>query len=264
LSRDAREPFKKTADPVPAKSTPNEMRLIGRVATILRTLSDHPSGMSLGQIAKETGLARATVQRVVGALRAEKLIVNGGLDAGIRLGPEMARIAASVHRNITALCRPIMEQMNAVVKDTVDLTMLQENRAVVIDQVLAARALRVVSHIGAALPLHCTASGKAHLSQLSEQQAISALGSPLQRYTRSTVTSIKEITRLVSTEEFFIDDEEFADGVCAIALPLRGLANGNYAIAVSLPKQHFQAQRDNICKALRRCRNDIERVAGVS
>ena len=263
MSREPSKPSEKAAEVAPAKPVPNEMRLIGRAAAILRTLSDHPSGMSLGQIAKETGLARATVQRVVGALRAEKLIVHGGLDAGIRLGPEMARIAASVHRNITTLCRPIMERMNAVVKDTVDLTMLQENSAVVIDQVLAARALRVVSHIGTALPLHCTASGKAHLSQLDEQQASLALSSPLRRYTRNTITSVKEITRLVATEEFFVDDEEFADGVCAIALPIRGLANGNYAIAVSLPKQHFETQRDNIRKALRRCRNDIERIAGV-
>jgi IclR family transcriptional regulator, acetate operon repressor len=263
LSREARELPERTAEKAPDKSTPNEMRLISRVASILRTLSDHPSGMSFGQIAKETGLARATVQRVVGALRAEKLIVNGGLEASIRLGPEMARIAASVHRNITTLCRPIMERMNAVVKDTVDLTMLQENCAVVIDQVVAARALRVVSHIGTALPLHCTASGKAHLSQLDEQQAIFALRSPLRRYTQNTITNIKEITRLAATEEFFIDEEEFAHGVCAIAFPIRGLANGNYAIAVSLPKQHFETQRDSICKALLRCRNDIERVAGV-
>jgi IclR family transcriptional regulator, acetate operon repressor len=263
LSRHPLELSAKTAKRAPDKSMPNEMRLISRVASILRTLSEHPSGMSLGQIAKETGLARATVQRVVGALRAERLIVNGGLDAGIRLGPEMARIAASVHRNITGLCRPIMERMNALIKDTVDLTMLQENCAVVIDQVLAARALRVVSHIGTALPLHCTASGKAHLSQLDEQQAIFALGSPLQRYTQNTITNVKEIARLAATEGFFSDDEEFADGVCAIALPIRGLANGNYAIAVSLPKQHFETQRDNIRKALDRCRNDIERVAGV-
>jgi len=239
------------------------MRLISRAAAIFRVLSDHPSGMSLGQIARQTGLARATVQRIVGALRAERLVITGGGDAGLCLGPEMARIASSVHRNITALCRPVMERMNAAVKDTVDLTMLQQNAAVVIDQVVAARALRVVSHIGTALPLHCTASGKAHLSQLDAPQALAMLGTGLKGYTDNTLTTPKEIMQRIAGETIFVDDEEFADGVCAIALPIRGLASGNYAIAVSLPKQHFDGQREKIRKALRRCRDEIERLAGV-
>ena len=50
------------------------MRMISRAALILRALGEHPSGLSLGRIAKETGLARATVQRLVGALAAERLV----------------------------------------------------------------------------------------------------------------------------------------------------------------------------------------------
>ena len=55
------------SSPTKAKGQRNEIRLIARAASILRALAEEPSGLSLGQIAKQTGLARATVQRLVGA-----------------------------------------------------------------------------------------------------------------------------------------------------------------------------------------------------
>ncbi|MFL6517521.1 MAG: helix-turn-helix domain-containing protein, partial [Bacillus sp. (in: firmicutes)] len=42
--------------------------MISRAAKILRALRDHPKGLSLSKIAKEVGLARSTVQRIVTAL----------------------------------------------------------------------------------------------------------------------------------------------------------------------------------------------------
>ena len=68
-----------------------EMRLIGRAAAILRALADQPRGSSLGEIAKATGLARATVQRIVGALEAERLVSSNTRAGSVRLGRSRAR-----------------------------------------------------------------------------------------------------------------------------------------------------------------------------
>lgn len=242
-----------------------EMRLISRAAAILRAIADHPTGLSLGQIAKETGLSRATVQRLVDALEVEGLLAKSDLVPGVRLGVEIARIAASVHRDVALLVRPILERLNAEVGETVDLTMLQGGSALVVDQVQPARALRVVSHIGTPLPLHCTASGKAHLSQMSGQEASSHLVHPLTRYTDKTITSHQELLAAVANpaDDCFVDDEEFASGVCALALPVRGLVSGNYVLSVSLPKQRFDDSCGTVADALRRCRDAVERMAGT-
>lgn len=242
-----------------------EMRLLSRAAAILRAIADHPSGLSLGQIAKETGLARATVQRLVDALEVEGLLATHELVPGVRLGVEIARMAASVHSDVVGLCRPIIERLNATVEDTVDLTMFQGGAALVIDQVLPKRTLRVVSHVGTPLPLHCTASGKAHLVQMTVKQAASHLATPLTRYTDNTTTEVEAVLREVTmnAENILIDDEEFAEGVCALALPIRGLVSGNYAVAVSLPKQRFDERRSFIADPLRRCREAIEEAAGT-
>jgi DNA-binding IclR family transcriptional regulator len=214
-----------------------DMRLISRAAAILRALANDPAGLSLGQLAGATGLPRATVQRVVGALAAERLVAATGQAHGVRLGAELARIAAAVHRDIIGLCRPALNRLSEAVQDTVDLTMLHGAEALVIHQMPARRPLRVVSQPGATLPLHCTASGKAHLALLTQAQATAGL--------------------------LFTDDEEFAPGICALATALPGLAGGNYAIAVSLPKQHFAERRAAIGTALHTCRADILRAAGL-
>lgn len=254
-----------TAPPGAEGPARGEMRIITRAAAVLRALAERPAGSSLGQLARATGLPRSTVQRLVGALAAERLVSADGIVPGVRLGAEVARLAAAVHRDVTQVFRPHLERLHAEIEDTVDLTMLQGNAAVVVDQVASGRALRVVSHLGTALPLHCTASGKAHLSQLDDALAAALLGRMLQRYTSHSLTDPRAVLALLDPggERVSIDREEFAVGVCAIALPVRGLNAGNFAVAVSMPKQHFAEHFEAARLALDRCRIGLERVAGV-
>jgi len=243
-----------------------EMRLISRAAAILRAIANHPAGLSLGQIAKETGLARATVQRLVDALEVEGLLAKSQFAPGVRLGVEIARIAASVHRDIAFLCRPVLEKLSSEIGETVDLTLLQGDAALVVDQVQPTRALRVISHVGTPLPLHCTASGKAHLAQMSEHEAAGVTSQPLPRYTDRTITDRLKLMRAVreAGDDYFVDEEEFASGVCALALPIRGVVSGNYAVSISLPKQRFATTRATAAEALLRCRDALEQLVGTS
>ena len=52
----------------------SNIQVISRAAKILRTLREHPKGLSLSQIAKEVNLARSTVQRIVTTLEQENFV----------------------------------------------------------------------------------------------------------------------------------------------------------------------------------------------
>ena len=54
----------------------SQIQVIARAAAILRTLENQAAGLSLGQIAQRVNLARSTVQRIVAALQAEKLLAS--------------------------------------------------------------------------------------------------------------------------------------------------------------------------------------------
>ena len=256
-------------DQEPVKGQRNEMRMIARASAVLRALADHPSGLSLGQIAKATGLARATVQRLVGALENERMVSTAAGVPGVRLGVELARLGAAVHRDLRDLFRPILTALQERLEDTIDLTQLQGGDAIVIDQIVSPRTLRVVSFIGNALPLHCTASGKAHMTQMSADEIAKALAGEalgaLKRHTAQTQTDPSSFAALAQTADARIcqiDDEEYLDGICAIGLPIRGLIGGNYAIAISMPSQRFIERREALSEELLRAQIELERLAG--
>ncbi|MBO1360109.1 IclR family transcriptional regulator [Acetobacter sacchari] len=242
------------------------MRLISRAAAILRALADHGDGLSLGQIATETGLVRATVQRIVGALEVEGFVTTNPLTPGVSLGAELARIAGSAHRDVIGMCRPHMKILNKHVNDTIDLTILQGSTAVVVEQIHAPHTLKVVTHVGTPLPLHCTASGKAHLSRLSVEQCKTLLTMPLRNYTSQTLSDANAvIASLHSAPEdlIFRDVEEYSEGVCAIAAPIRGIITGNYALSILQTRQRYDAQSGDAERLLLECRDAIERAAGL-
>ena len=82
------------------------VQVIARAASVLRALEGRPDGLSLGQIAKEVGLARSTVQRIVAALLTEDFVTEAQPGRGVRIGAGLARIAASLSSNFTEILAP--------------------------------------------------------------------------------------------------------------------------------------------------------------
>ena len=225
-----------------------EMRLIARAAAILRALAERPTGASLGELAKATGLARSTVQRLVDALALEGLISAGVNSASIKLGLEISRLASFVQSGPREHFRPYMEELMRLAQETVDLTILDEQGSViVIDQLASTYSLRVVSHVGQRIPLHCSASGKAHLSQLGADERRALITPAIRRLTPNTKTDLQEILAEIEASArrgYFVDNEEYAEGVCALAIGAPSPGGGNFAIAIPIPAHRFSANRE--------------------
>ena len=250
----------------PAKGQRNGMRMISRAAAVLRALAGSSSGLSLGQIAKSAGLPRSTVQRLVGALEAEGLVLTQAGEVGVRLGPEFLRLGTSIHADMKPLFRPHLQELHARTLDTVDLTLLMGRTPMVVDQITSRAALRVVSFVGRPLPLHATASGKAHLMAMPREQALGLLAGELKRHTHGTITSAEVLAKLAGrgpAGDFAYDRQEYEEGVCAIALPVQTLSGDNYAIALSMPTSRFQDRLPLLREALRSCQRGIEGAAGI-
>ena len=252
-----------TASP---KGQRNEMRMIARAAEVLRALAGANTSLSLGQIAKITGLPRSTVQRLVGALEVEGFVATRAGFAGVRLGAELVRLGNAVNSNLRQIFRPHLQALHIQTKDTVDLTLLMNGMPVVIDQISSNASLRVVSFVGRPLPLHATASGKAHLSAMTREEAEELLRPPLKAHTPMTATDPIALLRLAGRAhegEFHLDIEEFESGICAVALPIITASVDNYAIAVSMPASRFKERLSSVREALKACQRAMETAAGA-
>lgn len=241
--------------------------MISRAFSVMQALVGHPDGASYSQLMSATGLPRATIHRIVGALALEGAVTKLGGAGAIRLGPSLAQLGAAVQSNLRAIMRPYLERLQARSEETVDLTLLVEGQPVVIEQFVARHGLHVGSFPGRQLPIHCTASGRAHVSTLSRPAAENILSPELQFPTRPG--SIErglfiEAVMAVGPRDIHRDRSEWLDGVCAVAMPLLGPWPENFAIAVSMPAHRYEQKGPAVEAALRDCVEAISKQSTPS
>jgi DNA-binding IclR family transcriptional regulator len=246
----------------------SQVQVIARAAAILRALEDTPQGLSLGQIARKVALARSTVQRIVAALEAEKLLIAASPTGRVRLGPALLRLAASVETDFVALARPFLRELSAALRETVDLSALRKAQMVFIDQVVGPQRLRTVSAVGELFPLHCSAPGKATLAALPDGEIERLIGAEYERRTPHTLVRLAPLlANLTQVREDGIafDRQEHTLGICAAAVALRDPLGNAVSISVPVPSQRFEGREAEIADGLLRTRQAIEgRLAIVS
>ncbi len=237
------------------------IQVIARAAAILRALEDEPEGLSLGQLAERVKLARSTVQRIVGALAAENLLIAASPTVGVRLGPALVRLASSANIELDQLVRPALVTLSRKLKETVDLSQLKGNGAVFIDQIAGEHRLRAMSAIGESFPLHCTANGKALLSLLPDEKWTKLVGKSLRAYTPHTITDIEilrgEVEECRGTQVAY-DREEHTEGIVAVGTAFFDPVGRPLAISVPVPTTRFRAMESRLVAELRRTRREIE------
>jgi DNA-binding IclR family transcriptional regulator len=237
----------------PKDARANQIQVIARAAAVLRSLEDEERGLSLGQIATRVGLARSTVQRIVAALEAEQLVIVSAAAGGIRLGPALLRLAASVNTSAAETAKPLIAKLSAALMETVDLSVPKRDHLVFIDQVVGSQRLRTVSSVGEAFPLSCTANGKAFLATLSNEEVIRRIGQDYEPRTPKTLTSftaLKADLAKTRARGYALDAEEHALGITAVGILVYDMLGNPLMISVPVPTARFEQHRNDIIRQL--------------
>ncbi len=254
--------FRTSMSPIKASKSREEkdsanggIRVIARAADILTALSKHADGLSLGEIASQVGLPRSTVQRIVQALDEANFVIAASPTSGVRLGPALLVLAASVKQiGIAELARPLVLQLSRDTGETVDLAVLGTHKAVVVDQIHGTHPLLAVSAVGGSIPLHCSASGKVLLAALPpERLATLRKKITLSPSTKNSITTWAALDRELDTVRrtgISIDREEYMLGICAVAVAVRGPGDEIVAISLPVPTDRFRATEKKLVEAL--------------
>ncbi len=238
------------------------VQVIARAAEICRELAASPDGLTTAELAERLGLARPTAYRIIRALVDEDFVRQTPFGR-FTIGPAFIVIAGSIQRGLRHHMRPFMEGLCKELDETIDLAMLDAGEALFVDQYVAVHGLRVVAHMGARLPLHCTASGKALLAALTPAKVAEVMAGPLTRHTSNTITDLNvlraELEKVRQTGVAY-DHEEYVIGVCAVATPVRDAAGAIGALTVEVPVARFRMNEKRIVTTLMRHRDIAQRA----
>ncbi len=242
----------------------NGIQVIARAATILRALRETQTGMSLGQIAERVGLARSTVQRIVAALQAERLVIADSNGGGWRLGPELHALAEAAQYNIVEHCRLLLTELTQKTGETADLSVLRGAGMIFLDQVPGTHRLRTVSSVGEVFPLTTTANGRACLAKLPPEQAEKlALIEWDRNGINGDLAAFHRDLDIIRQTGLAYDLDNHTTGISAIGLAFHDWAGDLHAISVPVPSTRYAQTKASVEAALLKTLNNIDKMMSV-
>jgi IclR family transcriptional regulator, acetate operon repressor len=263
----ARPPAEPGREPAyPIASVDNALRLLmlfrGQPRVRLSDASDH------------LGVAHSTAHRLMAMLAYHGFVRQEPESRAYVAGPALVEIGlAAVRRiDIRGYARPVLEDLAGSLGETVHLAVLEGSNVRYLDSVESSRALRVASRTGSVLAANCTASGKALLAALKDEE-VSELFAGQRTLTGLTSRSITTRSRLIAELKAVrdrgcaINREESEEGVASVAVAVIGPQQiPAAALVVSAPVSRMtEATAARVAAALRERADWLEtRLAGAS
>ncbi len=239
------------------------VQVIARAASILRLLEERPEGLTLAEIARDVRLARSTVQRILAALAAEDFVIEAQPGRGVRIGPGLARIAASLASNITELLHPRLVALRDEFGETVDLSVLAGGSAVFIDQIPGRQRLVALSAVGQRFPLHCTANGKAMLACYLPEQGAALVEKSVAAHATHPLANRDKLLREIATvrrTHLGFDRGEHDPSIGAVGVAVFDSFGRAVAVSIPVPWSRFAKRRELLAKALLRFRHEMDAI----
>ena len=202
-----------------------------RLIALLEAIAAKDRMFSLQALVEETGVPKPTLHRMLQQLEAGGLLHREGDGRHYGTGVRLRRLAENVLINDSrhGARRAVLRHLVEEVGESCNITALSGSEVIYLDRVETAAPLRFYLQAGSRVPVHCSASGKIFLAQMSLEQRRRLLAhAPLEAYTANTRTSLARLERelqQVQRDGYALDDEEFLPGLLCIAVQVPAAAD---------------------------------------
>lgn len=193
---------------------------------MLELLLEHPEGLQQTEIAARLGCAKTSVYRISMTLMKYGYVVREEETKTLRLSRKLVAMGSRAlgEEDLLAVAAEGMKSLRDKVGETVLIGALVETEIVVLGQVLGSHHFKFSVDLGARLPLHAAAPGKAILACLpaGEQDAIVRQLS-FTRFNDRTISSVEEFIREleeVARVGYALDRGEQLSGIHCVAAPV--------------------------------------------
>lgn len=235
-------------DPGTPHLTPDSNSVLGKVRLILEVFSLDDETLSLSELARRTGLAKASVHRL-----SQELVQWGLLErrsGEYRLGMRLFEIGQRVPRQriLRDLARPLMIDLVQATNETVHLAVADGLEVLYLEKISGVRTgINRPSRVAGRMPLHCVATGKALLAFGRRALLDEVMASPMARVTSRTIVAPGLLARELDRARevgYAAEYEQARLGHMSVAIPLIGATGATVAaLSVTAPMSRAKVDR---------------------
>jgi len=215
------------------------MQSLERSIQVLGELSRNPEGISLGELAKATGLPKPTISRILNTLKEAHFARQDKHSHRYFLGLGILELTfdylSGLDLHQAAL--PHMRDLNTITQETVNLGVLDGFNIIYIERIESRQMLRTTSPVGKRTAAFSTALGKAILAFADDETVRESIYTqPLEKLTPLTIVDPSEIEaelKKIQKSGIALDDRENQEHVRCIASPIFE-ARGHVVAAISI------------------------------
>lgn len=217
---------------------------VDRALRVLTALAQAgPSGLALSELVRHTGLNKASAHRILAALKFRSFAVQEPVAGRYVLGGGAATLGLDFYGkdNLADLLHPVLVALSARVGELVHLGVLDGTHVVYLDKVEPERAVRVFSQVGARVPAHATAMGRAMLSRMDmgREQLEPFVQARSARQAAALARLLEQTQRRGYSQEI----EENEPGITCVGLPIFRGTSVAAAVSVTAPASRMTAER---------------------
>ena len=245
-----------------------------RIATNLRTLlilevvGTAGEPMTPTEINRSIGLPKQTIHRLCATLVEEGFLAYEPSGKRLRAARRARLLGAGLLHSSRdpILRRQILVELASKTKETINFVVPEDDGMSYLDRVETDWAFRVQLPIGTHVPFHCTASGKVFLASLeNKKRKAFTRGLVLDQRTPKTITDPDRLYTELSTitrQGYAIDDEEFMDGMVAIAVPVKD-DDGRFLAAIACHGPTVRLSRETLTGFLPELQTAVDKMRMV-
>lgn len=209
--------------------------------------SERPRGVS--DLARELGLSKSNVYRLLETLRASRYVSRadgGSFELSLKMWHLGSRVTARL--DIRTIAVPYLRELRDATQETARLTVLSDDQGICIEQAETRLPMRIQTPIGGSLLLYCSSTGKAMLA-FQPAEFIAKVTRSMEKFTPATLANAADLAgelEQIRRDGFALNRGERVAGVHGVAAPVtdsRGSVTAAIGISGPAERLNYRALR---------------------
>jgi IclR family pca regulon transcriptional regulator len=213
------------------------VQALERGLAVIQTFSEENPALTLSDVARLSGLSRATARRFLLTLQQLGYVKSDGRLFALR--PKVLGLGYAYLSSLTlpSIAEPHMETLVAEVHESSSASVLDGHDIVYVVRIPTKRIMTITLAVGSRLPAYATSMGRVLLAELTPDELDEHLATakllPLTKRTIADPRKLRDILQQVRAQGWCLVDQELEAGVRSIAVPLKG-TNGKVEAALNV------------------------------